>query len=432
MNKFYSCIIFFFCICLNIYANDEINKDLNYEINISSKEKKFNIESSTNISSLSNDYTFNQKVEKDLLTNTINNFAFNFYKEISDKENIFFSPFSIFLSLITIYEGSDGNTKKEIEKTLNLNLNKEFIREYFSSILKSFNIEKENIKILNSIWLDTEYSFLTTYIELLEKIYYSQSFNINYKINYKKAVKQINEWARINTNNKIDEIIPSNQLSSSTTFIISNIAYFNNLWEIEFDIELTYSDFFEKNEKEKFQVNMMRYKKEMEFEYYTNNDIKIVKLPYKNKSFSMYILLPNIDIKEAQKALNMQNFNIWKNAMSKRKLKIFLPKLNIESTINATEIISQMGLKNIFTKNSNFSLISNSKYTKLEKIYHKAYIDITEEGLRKSDNIPQTGIKSSVTLAQLFKINKPFILIIKDEINDIVLFIGKVSNPGKL
>ncbi len=53
------------------------------------------------------------------LKNDSNLFAFNFYKQLTEEENIFFSPYSIFTAFSMVYEGADGDTATQIRDTFN-------------------------------------------------------------------------------------------------------------------------------------------------------------------------------------------------------------------------------------------------------------------------------------------------------------------------
>jgi Serine protease inhibitor len=57
-----------------------------------------------------------------------NQFAIDLYKQMSkSNENIFFSPISISNVFAILYAGTDGKTKKEINKFFTLHLKKNYI-----------------------------------------------------------------------------------------------------------------------------------------------------------------------------------------------------------------------------------------------------------------------------------------------------------------
>ena len=99
---------------------------------------------------------------------------------------------------------------------------------------------------------------------------------------------------------KIKEILK--ELPPLTIMVLLNAIYFKGIWQIEFDERNTTKKiFYNLNDKSNGKlVDTMAVKEN--FNYYEDNEVQIVELPYKDDSMSAFIFLPNRDI-------NINDFN---------------------------------------------------------------------------------------------------------------------------
>ena len=147
----------------------------------------------------------------------------------------------------------------------------------------------------------------------------------------------------------------------------------------------------------------------------------------------MIILLPkkNTGLPGIEKSLNWNNYVEYTNAMVYNRIKISIPKFNMKSEFELKESLSDMGMPLAFSKEADFSGITGNKDLMIDKVIHKTFIKIDETGteaagstavvLIEKSGMPQDPIE--------FTANHPFIFVIKDNTNNCILFIGRVSNP---
>lgn len=88
-----------------------------------------------------------------------------------------------------------------------------------------------------------------------------------------------------------------------------------------------------------------------------------------------------------------------------------------------------MGVGDLFTGTSNFSMLSDEKVT-LGRAIHKARIEVSEEGTKAAAATVLFSFRSSrpAEPAQ-FRCNHPFIYLIYDKIANAVLFTGVFRRP---
>ncbi|MEO0231873.1 MAG: serpin family protein, partial [candidate division WOR-3 bacterium] len=123
-----------------------------------------------------------------------NKFAFELYFKLKDKEeNIFFSPFSINSAFLIVYEGSRGNTKKEIEDVFGFPEEK-IRRPNFARVFNEINREdkKYTLYTANALWVQKDFRILKEYKEIIKKYYISEIENLDFAGETEKSRQIIN------------------------------------------------------------------------------------------------------------------------------------------------------------------------------------------------------------------------------------------------
>ena len=70
---------------------------------------------------------------------------------------------------------------------------------------------------------------------------------------------------------------------------------------------------------------------------------------------------------------------------------------------------------------------SNNLY--IDFVDHKAFVEVNEKGTEAAaSTVVGIGL-TSMPMAEEFKVNRPFVFIIRDDRSGSILFMGKVNNP---
>ena len=152
---------------------------------------------------------------------------------------IFVSPTSLFMALAMVYNGADGETKKEMEKVLHTEgLNPDELNKANASLTTMLDKKSDEIKlsIANSIWLNDQYHFQKEFRVKNQNYFNAEIKEMN--VQDSESPNMINDWVKQKTNNKIDKIVDG-QLSDDIVSILINAIYFNGDWTYSFDSNLT-------------------------------------------------------------------------------------------------------------------------------------------------------------------------------------------------
>ena len=383
-----------------------------------------------------------------------NSFQDNFLKKIlekNEKENIMVSPFSLYQVLSLLSNGAKDDTQKEILKVLypDKEINDNLVSEINSNMNKILsNIESENIEDTSKIKVcdgdgckiifnDVNGAFVKKGFQLTQQ--FIQKCD-NYNTSYFELIdaQQINKFCSDNTNGKIDNII--NSIDPQTILMLINAIYFKGTWMEKFSEDLTEKRDFTNSDKTINKVDTM-YKKFQSKNYYEDQKVKIISLPYISNilDFEMIIILP--DSKKYSSALDYlkEEKVVLSEIPSKLKCKenihLYLPKFNYKFKMNLKEILNDLGMKLAFSDSANFDELCQNQKTYVDSISQFTYINLNENGTEAAAVTAGLMYPTSIPDGEYFmKVDHSFIYMIKsNKINDIedknlMPFIGIVNS----
>ncbi len=378
--------------------------------------------------------TFSTAESVDSLSDAMNGFSFEMYNElgIDSDENVFFSPYSIFVALAMTYEGAHGDTAVQMKNVLGFEQNDEVSLCSFGRIYNLLNIDAEyTLNTANALWTKKDYPFLEEYLSFIDNYYMGKATDVDFT-NPGEAAEIINSWVEENTGGKIEDMLSSSDISPATVLILSNAIYFKGLWMTQFDVEDTVDRDFEITPTEIVQVpTMVLTGSDESFNYSETDDLQILELPYKGDAVSMIIILPKKNnISSVEQMLSNENLSTWMNSMYPTDVDIYLPKFTFETEYNLKEMLIAMGMDIAFSFNADFSGMNGHGGLFIEKVLHKAFIEVNEEGTEAAAATTVHMLESAIPDSpKVFDADHPFLYLIQHKETGTILFMGKVINP---
>lgn len=363
---------------------------------------------------------------------SLNGFSFNLYKQLSSKDNnMFFSPLSTYLAISMAYEGSKGETKKEFQKVFYLS--EETRDDNFIKIINGENFKSDSSFILsNALWAQKQFSIENKYKNDVQRKYSAQVYSINF-LKKDSAAAKINNWVLKSTNGLIKNMIDPGSIDSRTKIVITSSVYFDGKWKEKFDKNQTKKDKFYTSSTV---ITPTYFMNKTEFlNYYENNQLQFVSIPYKNSQLSFCIILPsaNNSLGAIEQQLKPAFLDTMMNNMRYSKVKISIPKFKMEADYSLKKSLNRIGLRLAFTKKADFSGISKKGELLINSIKHKAYIDVNEEKTKAAaTSIVSMIAGSSKPTKEKPKIliaDHPFIFLILNTKTKGIIFMGKFVKP---
>lgn len=181
-----------------------------------------------------------------------------------------------------------------------------------------------------------------------------------------------------------------------------------------------------KNHNEIVDVNMMV--NGADIPYYVDPERKctIIGMPYKGNKITMFVILPDNDIKSFLDNNGASDFEHLVKKTEKRPVIFFLPRMRLESTVDLVPPLRQLGLKSLFDVHSaNLSNIAPGIF--VNEAVHKVEIDITEDGTVASAATAISFTRDGSN--PVVRVDQPFIFFIRHDETGVIMFWGTVIKP---
>lgn len=358
--------------------------------------------------------------------------SFDLYQSIANgnNQNIFFSPFSVNAALSMAYAGSESKTRLEFEKVMGLSNDKTINQKALEKYINGMNnIKHVELKISNNLWHQSTMPLFDDF-EKNVKLLNGKTDGFNFIEDARGAEALINKTVSKQTNGKIPSILADGTLNQLTRFVMTNAIYFMGNWDDTFDPDETTTDDFWVSNDSKANVKLMN--KQRFYKHAAIDDFQMVEIPYKGKAVSMIVILPNEKdgLTDVERHFNAKTFSKWLNKMENKEVQLSFPKFKMGSSIDLSSYLTSLGLETAFTeKEANFSAMMQDDVF-LSKALHKSFVEVNEKGTEASAATAVIGMSKGINLKMpVFKANHPFIYIIKENLGDEILFMGRFNDP---
>lgn len=373
-----------------------------------------------------------------------NTMSFKFLKEIYSGENLICSPLSLQYAIAMAANGASGETLQEIIDFLGYGEEGiDALNEYSKTLLEQLPAVDLDVtlKVTDALLVNDDFPLLPSFKKTVEESFYAAVDNMDFS-DPQQIAARINEWAKRNTNGFIDKVIEPSEISADAVAYIMNALYFKAKWAGDeyspmFREEGTKSENFTLNDGKTIKAAMMRNTRY--HEYAEMDGYKVLVLPYANRKFNMYILLPDENNIEGliEKLQTSSWTDILANLKEDAEVHVKLPKFNIENKHNLNDALNGLGVRKAFEPASaEFNGMFTPKddyYYWISKVIQKSRISVSEWGTEAG----------SVTVVEMdgatdagpgpkeffFYADHPFVFIIGEETSGTILFEGVVMQP---
>ena len=339
-------------------------------------------------------------------------------------KNIMFSPTSLNFALGMIAEGAKGETKEILDDYLGTNDFAAYAKEYLDKI-KAYNTEDESygyqskVKIADAIWLDNGLTLQEKFKNTVSDSFGAEVEAVDFSA-AEKTCDVINSWCDKNTEGLIPKIITPDLINDNTGLCLTNSLYFESGWSGEpWNVSDT-EESFGKKEKTKYMTCTGD-------QYYENDKATAFGRDYAN-GLSFIGILPN-----DEGDFNLEDLDIGgllKSNPEYDEVDCKMPKLNFETSTVLNDMLSSLGLDNLFSSNADFSGIADQNVN-VDTILQKTKLELDENGTKAAavTAVTMECMSAAVENEPIIKtveLTRPFAFLIYDRNNDEILFIGKV------
>ncbi|XP_048219398.1 serpin B10 [Perognathus longimembris pacificus] len=396
----------------------------------------------------------------DSLATSINRFALEFSKKLAESaegKNIFFSPWGISTSLAMVYSGTKGATSAQMAQVLQFNRGRDLksgpesekkrkmefnsgkvdgIHSDFQSLIAEI-LKPGNsyiLKTANRVYGEKTYPFLSKYFEDMKTYFGAEPQSVNFMEAPGQIIKEINSWVENQTEGKILDLLPDGSVDALTRMVLVNALYFKGTWEQPFSAQNTTAKPFRVNKTTSKPVQMMFLKEKLPVFHIEQPRATGLQLHYASRDLSLLVLLPE-DVEglgQLEEAITYEKLNEWtsEDMMELYEVQLHLPKFRLEQSYDLKSALSSLGMSDVFSQGkADFSGMSSERNLCLSNVFHKAFVEINEEGTEAAAG---TGseVKFRMKLPSIeYNADHPFIFLIRHNKSKSFIFYGRFSSP---
>ena len=387
--------------------------------------------------------------EDQSVTTGLNQFSVSLFKLISDSEgakNVFTSPFSAATALSMLELGARGESAEQILRALNLNgTNDAAVHQSSQQLIQEAQTDA-GVQIANYLLIKEQSGdneVLNQFTSDLQSFYSAQIDDVNFATNGDAIQQQVNEWAEKETHGLIKDLLqqPPDPLTAA---MIVNAVYFKGQWVWPFPEILTKKGQFYNNGVTSVEVDLMH--QEAPFavtdSLISGQEVQLVELPYMdskvnsnpNYPSAMIIVLPKekTGLSAILSGESFQNDLLASldglKDVKRQYIDVSLPKFNIESSYHMKTTLKQMGVTDVFGLEADLSGITGEQGLYVESVEQKSLIRVDEKGTETA-TVTYIPVENRSVRFPAFEVNvdHPFLFLIYDRLNTLILFMGKVE-----
>jgi serpin B len=360
-------------------------------------------------------------------------FALDVYHQLRETEtNLFFSPFSVSLTLAMIYGGARSSTETQMAQAVHFGLPQDALHpayNWLESTLRGRDrgSDEFRLSIVNATFGQEGQDFLPEYLRLLARHYGAGMALLDFRRKPEDARHAINDWVAEQTEKRIPSLLPEGSISPATVLVLVNAVYFKAGWHTPFQATRTESGVFHAAGGD-VTVPMMS-GQPTRASYAQGETFQAVALPYRGEAFEMVIIMPNEGHFEAiENQLDGPLLGTLIGSLTQTRISLTMPRFEIRTRVTMNQLLQELGMKDAFTSVADFSGINGRRDLYLSLVQHEAFVRVDETGTEAA--AATAGGVELVALPQPVILDRPFLFLIRDIETKSILFLGRVMNPA--
>jgi serine protease inhibitor len=346
--------------------------------------------------------------------------------------NLLFSPASLSIALSLTYAGATGGTADAFARTLGVSPSQHEAYDSVAGAWLTYLKAQKSVEfsMANSLWASESFPMLANYRSRMKALYGAELERVD--LTSLRSVAMINRWVSRETRGKIPTLFKDPPLEVDTGLVLLNALYFKGKWTYPFDSTATRPrPFHLAGGRTEPRPSMERTAK---LGYLKAEGYRGLRLPYADGRFAMYVLMPDSGVGVAALA----DSTSWSASMARyqpAEVRVVLPKFTVRSDFNLKPALKAGGLGVAFDKERAefYRMIPEDGQIRawIVKVSQKTMMQVSEQG---TEAAAATAVVMAATASASpppidFVVDRPFVVVLRDERSGMFLFIGRIVDP---
>ncbi len=342
--------------------------------------------------------------------------------------NFVYSPASLTLALETLREGARGATASEIDAALG------------RAGSKPTTLAQElapAVAVANGLFVDDQARLEPSFVNLAARRYGARVETVDFHDHPDAARLRINRWVADRTNDRVRDLLAAGAVRRDTRMLVVDAIHMKASWMTPFPRPSTHDEPFHLASGGTKNVPTMHGRVAATLGEHAG--ARVLELPYvpsrSGASLALIVLLPKKDksLNAVESAYRREGVAPFADSATRPgRIDVALPRFAVSSSGDLADALRALGVRRAFTDQADFSGISSEKHVELSSVVQHATAEVDESGTEAS--AASTGGTVEITSARIeeplaFRVDRPFIFVIRDRASGVVLFSGRVEDP---
>ncbi|XP_071362403.1 pigment epithelium-derived factor [Trachinotus anak] len=352
-------------------------------------------------------------------------FGYNLFRALASRgasTNIFLSPISVSAVLTQLSMGGSQRAETQLFRALRYHtLQDPQLHTTLKSLLASVKTPGKGLSTAARIYLARRLRLKQDFFPLVEQQYGVRPMALQ---GGSKDVKDINDWVSQQTGGKVQRFL-AKPLPRNAGVNSVSASYFKGKWVTRFS-QSGVMENFQVDGGAPVRVSMMQqdnYPVKMGADSDLSCTIAQIQM---QDDISMFVFLPDevtSNMTLLEESLTAEFVQDLSMTLLPAQVSLTLPTLRLSYSSDLLPLLSDLGLSE-WLENPELEKIS-AQTAKLVSLNHKVVMEMAPEG-------NQYPSATSTASHLSYRVDRPFLYLIRDEASGALLFIGRVVNPKDL
>lgn len=356
-------------------------------------------------------------------------------------DNLALSPFSMRSAFAMLQAAAVGQTATEIGEVMGFLPDQERLHTAMNSLdlaLRSRNLPEQGdlepvqLRTANRVFTRLDRPMGDDYLETMAVHYGAGVFLADFAGDPEGERVKINTWVEQQTNNRIKDLIPENNIKPDTAWVLVNALYFKAPWMMKFATDMTFEQAFNRIDNSKVNAPTM-HSLPLHISYAKGDGYKVIDMPLRGGDLTVTLILPDSGkFKEIESGLTRDSLDTMLAGMQEGLVEVALPKFEIDTgSMDFRQMLIDLGMTTPFSNGADFSGFGpNLPPSKIDFVFQSVFVAADEAGVEAAAATAIGGVDTSAPEIDLvFDAHRPFVFLIRDIPTGLVLFIGRVMDP---
>ena len=368
-----------------------------------------------------------------------NAFALALLRLVGGSGNVVYSPYSVDTALTMAGAGAEGPTATQIDRvvgaksTAAANANAAALQHAMAAAAESGQSGAPKLELANAIWIQRGVHLQPPFVTTLSDTFGASPQTTDFEAAPQAARTTINGWVAQHTASLIRNLLPVGSVSPATVFVLANAVYLKANWITPFDTGLTHYAPFTLADGASVSVPFMS-APDVDYPYASAPDYQAVDLPYRSSSFSLLAILPTGEpLAPFEQTLTAASLASLVHSLSVRAVDLHMPKIDLQTQTALNAPLQTLGLTAAFSPSADFRGITTATALRISLVEHAADLKVDEQGTVAA---AATGIIGPTAISQprgspvTVNLDRPYLLVLRDDTSGAILFVARVADPA--